>query len=858
MSFVDNFKQYSYPLFGLVRLPEVKIENEDKEKIKISSSSSNTAYLKHLAWNGFLAKKTKGEFQDVKEQDIKDRLKMEFSVFEKTNIIDYLLLVQDILAWCDEEGIARGPGRGSVCGSLTAYLIGVTKVDPIKHKLNFTRFLSEARAKPKVIDGITYADGKSLCDIDSDISFVNRPRVIEYVENKYKGRTCKIATRLQLTGKTALKDTLKIFLGFDETKAKHVTDLVESQFGKVEDLSKAIEKHKDLKTWIEEDKLNREAFDIARGLEGLNIAKGQHPSGVFISYDILDGNIPIELSKTKDIVTSNDMNMAAQLGVKIDLLGLRSVDLIQEASKEAGITELDININDETIYKYLSNSDLYYGLFQIESGLTKEVVKKVGPRFIDDLAACLALSRPGSLRYINDFVNFIKKDEYKTIYPAIDEILKVTGNILLYQEQINDICQKVYKMTAVEGDEVRRAIGKKIKEDMAKWEPVLYENGKKEGIPEEVTKYFWDVCNASADYLFSVNHSTGYAYITAQTAYLKAYYPNEFIFALLKLSKHEPNSLEVLNSVIMEAKQMGIKILPPDLIKSKNDFSIEKEGIRFGLSHIKGVSDTTMEKLTNFRREYANKIEIFEAASQSGVSIALLSSLIFCGALNIEGSSRARLVLEAQTYNLLKTRTRLKTLVHKLAPTFNYDVLLTIKDLSEKTDDKGKPYIPERTWKAFQRDYEPFKKMYMENKKSDELCELITERFFLGFSYSHTLHSIFSKKIDGLTTVQQANEELKETKVKFVCFVNDFKKSTSVSTKKTYYKYFISDETGSCKVMLYGDQKISACEQFNGKLPEKEDILIVHGTKGDGDMVFANDIIIHENPIKIKKRDLEK
>lgn len=1246
MDFVSQFIPYSFPLLGLVRLPQVSISDEDKGKIGLKPNVSNSLYLKRLAWTGYQEKLKSGRFAGFSESQVKERLSTEFAVFEKTGIIDYLLLIWDILKWCDKENIARGPGRGSVCGSLSCYFLGITKVDPLKYKLNFTRFISEARAKPKVIDGITYADGKGMCDIDSDISFVDRPRVIKYIEDKYPGRTCKISTRLQLTGKTALKDVLKVYSGYNEITSKHITDLVEVKYGKVEDLSKS----KGLESWIKENKNHQEAFDIARSIEGINIAKGQHPSGILISYHLLDGNIPIELSKTKEITISYDMHIASILAIKGDFLGLRALDCISETARQVGINPDDIDVEDKSIYEYLGRTNLYYGLFQIEGGLTKEVAYKVSPRCITDLCACLALSRPGALRYKDDFVKYVKEGIFKPIYPSIDEILKPTGNILIYQEQVNEIGQKVYKMSPVDADEVRRCvtadtrfvsktrgwisikkllndgykddlflvmdergkqiwkpvreiwsngtktakymrarngmfirasrhhqfftdkgwkskayvkeddylvcaksisydgedkissnlaviiaglltegyfveqhsfatfvnwdmelmsifcnsyisefgpdrlslsadkriarirakekrilgsilsfgksrtkcipevmmgmtlettrkflgfmfaceatvrdtelsltsasfqmiqqiqllllrfdvrsnvmkklnpkynryyytldigqhkdvvqffnnfseyigkskreilekyahretienmttdiipkflierfknqygflfnyecvrcysecmsrskfkrfaaaskdlywidiangkqefslleskedlydreaevfdftvdedtpyiiangmvihncIGKKVKEDMAKWEPVLYSNGKIQGIPEHITKYFWDVCNASSDYLFSLNHCAGYSFITAQTAYLKANHPKEFILSLLKLSKHEPDSSSVVASIVSEAKQLGISILPPSITKSGDDFSIDGDGIRFGLSHIRGISEATMSKLVSFRRDFANKFQIFNAAQEAKIPISVLTGLIFSGTIE-SNVKRSRLALEAQVYNLLTDREKIlvnQVLQNNMCETDDLlDILVCLKD---RTNEKGKLYIRESRWATFMKEYLPYKHMYLENSKSDDLASYLFERHFLGWSYSNTLHSLFSKRVDGLSSVRQVVDYEKDARVRFAAFVDESKKTIS-KNKKEYLKFYVSDETGSLKAMLFGDDRINSCEQFNGHLPNEGEIIIIHGKKADGDAVFIDSLTIQTNPILLKK-----
>lgn len=503
MTLLSQFTPYSFPLLGLVRLPEVTVSEDDRKAFGVKPTASNLNLLKAIAWRGYKDRLASGKFKGFTEEQVKERLRMEFQVFELTGTVDYFLLLWDIARWCDANKVLRGKGRGSSAGSLAMYFLGITDINSLEYGLFFSRFLSEARLKPKTIDGILYVDGKMAPDVDSDFQYLRRQDVIDYIERRYPGRVSKISTRLQLTGKTALKDVLKARLEYDETEAKRVSDYIESLFGTVESLAQAQERHKDFAAWIKEDPLHQQAFDIARGIEGLNIARGQHPSGVFVSYAPLDGNVPIELSKDKAVVTSYDMNVAATLAVKIDCLGIRTLDVVEETCKAANITPDSIDVHHPSIYDYYAKTDLYLGLFQIESGLTKEVVKRVKPRNMDELAACVAISRPGALKYIDQFVEYVREGLVKSIHPKLDKVLEPTGGIILYQETITQICQVLYGMTESDADnQVRYPIGKKLKAEMAKIEPVLYEKGKAAGIPEEVTKYFWDVCNSSADYLF--------------------------------------------------------------------------------------------------------------------------------------------------------------------------------------------------------------------------------------------------------------------------------------------------------------------------------------------------------------------
>ena len=209
MTLLSQFTPYSFPLLGFIRLPEVKITAEDKAKVGLKPNAPNVHYLKQLTWKGYQSRVANSHFAGFTETEVKERLKMEFAVFEKTGTIDYFLLLADIAQWCDSQNILRGCGRGSSAGSLAMAFLGITDINSLKHGLYFSRFLSEARLKPKIVDGITYVDGKMSPDVDSDFEYLRRPEVIRYIENKYQGRTCKISTRLQLTGKTALKEDRK-------------------------------------------------------------------------------------------------------------------------------------------------------------------------------------------------------------------------------------------------------------------------------------------------------------------------------------------------------------------------------------------------------------------------------------------------------------------------------------------------------------------------------------------------------------------------------------------------------------------------------------------------------------------------
>ena len=852
-NFKDKFEKLKFPLLGLVKLPKVKIPNKDKLELGLDTNCSNCDFLKKLAWKGFLDK----EHLSKTERKIAiDRLKIEFDVFEKTGTIDYILLIYDIIRWCDENNITRGPGRGSCAASFAFYCLGITFPDPIRFNLTFTRFISEARVKPQVVDGVIYADGKMLMDVDLDIAYNDREKVIRYIESAYTGSVCKISNRIGLSSKVSLKDTLKIYLNYEEIAAKYISDNIEILFGKSDDLLKTKDKSANIEKWINENDKNKLAYEIALKLENLNNAKGQHASGIFISSENLDGSIPTELSKTKEIVTGYDMEIAAQVGVKVDILGLRTLDVINFTCESVGMKYKNIDINDPIIYQYFALNDLYYGLFQIEDGLTKEVIKKVKPQNIDHLSVCLAISRPGALKYVDDFAKYVNDGVIKPIHPKFDAILNETGNILVYQEQVNRILQEIYSFSATEAEDTRRVIGKKKKDDMAKLEPILYERGAKNNIPDETTKYFWDVCNASADYLFNAAHSVSYAFITAYTTFLKSKYPKEFTMALLKMAKHETKPLDALAKIMGESQKMGINILPPDLLDSREDFSVNKDGdIRFGLSYVKGISGTTIQNVLLFRKEFKNKFEIFAAAKEAKLRINVLVGLIYSGCINTS-AVRSYIAFEAQLFNLLTDKE--KGLVIKIADAQKeQDLVKIINYLKDTNAENGKPYIRESRIGTLRKKYKPFWEIYKSNRSNEDLCAYMMERYFLGFSFSHTIESIFSKRVYDLETVEKVLEFPERTEHKIVGFVSDVVSTISKNGKK-YLRMDLTDETSSIRVMIFGD-KIDLCKSMNeDSLPQDGDLVIVEGSKADGAALFANQIYVQSMPVKITKRDLDK
>ena len=451
--FSDGFKGIELPLHG-VRLPSFDIDDESKRKIGVSKDISNFDFLSSLCENGLLeivGKKNKNY------KKYKERLDYELKTLEDLSFVDYILLVWNVINFCKKEDIPTGLGRGSAAGSLVLFLIGVTGIDPIKHELFFERFISKTRAKKKVVDGVTYLDGSLMCDVDLDICYYNRAKVIEYLESQFEGRTAKILTLNTLSAKLLIKECGKIVSQKPESEMNRVTALIPKVFGQVKDAEEAYEEVEAFREWCDE---NQDVYQIALKLRNLVKNKGVHASGVLLSYDPLEDSMPVELSSDKNDVSSFDMNWASILNVKLDLLGLRGVSVAYDVCEQVGIKITDIDLEDPLIYQNLYELSNPHGLFQIEAETNFRVCQKVKPKNLDELSGVLALARPGALAFVDQYANYTNNGVYDAIHPFFDDILASTGGVCLYQEQMMKMANKI-GFSLDEAELLRRIVGKK-------------------------------------------------------------------------------------------------------------------------------------------------------------------------------------------------------------------------------------------------------------------------------------------------------------------------------------------------------------------------------------------------------------
>ena len=847
--FSSSFSKIDLPLHG-VRLPEFVIDKVYKHQVEISEDSSNYEFLRALSLKGFKDLNIKKDSPEYKKYI--DRAKYELDTLKELGFIDYILLVWDVINYCKEHSIPVGLGRGSAAGSLILYLIGVTRIDPVRYNLYFERFISKIRAKKQVVDGVTYLDGSLMCDVDLDICYYNRPKVLQYLEEKFKGKTSKILTLNTLSGKLLIKECGKIIDEKSEQEMTEVSSLIPKVFCQVKDISTAYEEVPKFKDWCD---ANKEIYQIALKLRNLIKNKGVHPSGVLLSYDYLENACPTELSSDKEAVSSFDMSWVSLFNIKLDILGLRSVSVVDDVCKSINRKVTDIDLNDESIYRNLQELRSPHGLFQIEADTNFRVCQKVKPKNLEELSGVLALARPGALQFVDKYAAHTNFQQSESIHPFFDDILKDTGGVALYQEQLMQMAHKI-GFTLDEAEILRRIVGKKKTEEIKEWQSKIKQKIKENKLPKEVGDILWKIMEDSANYSFNKSHSLAYAALAAVTVYLKFNYPQQFFLSLLKMTRHEPDPIGEISKIQKEMASFGIKLLRPHVIKSEMDFSIEGQDIRFGLLSVKGISDKSIEKLNSFRNKYSNKFEIFQAAEEADLNIGVLCSLIQAGALTGFKQSRSKIVLEAQLWNILTTKE--KRYVISFAEKFDHDLIKIIKHLNTFTDEKNKVIIKGSRLETIKNKYEPYLKIYNQNSKSESFANWYYEKRLLGYTYEKSLRDIFIEKKEDLMTINEILDLPVNSKLAFVAEIMDSYSGTSKNEKKTrFLRLNTGDETGNINVLLFND-KIDNNKTLNkDKNFEEKNIVIFKGIKKE-DCIFADIAAIQDHQIYMKLSELKR
>ena len=844
--------RYKNPFPAGVKLPEISIPDTTLRSLGLGDGSSNKQILFELTRKGL---RERGIIKLENREDYYERSKMELDIFEELGFIDYILLNWDVLDFCKSQNIPTGAGRGSAAGSLVLYLLGVTNIDPIEYDLFFERFVSKSRAKMIESNGEIFLDGSLLADVDNDISYDRRAEVMTYIENKYKGKTSKILTLNTLSGKLCMKECGKIVEGLSEVEVNQISDTIPKHFGKVAKLEVAYEESESFKNHADKYK---KCFKIAKKVQGLIKNTGVHPSGISICYYNQSDIMPLQKTNDGALVSGYDMDDVASLSVKFDILGLRTLSVVNDVCEQLGIDAKDIDPHDPSIYTALASLQCPQGLFQIEADTNFKVCQQISPQNLEQLSAVVAIARPGALDFKDRYAEYVRSGDFQSVHEFFDDILSYTGGIPLYQEQLMKMVVKV-GFSLDESEQLRRIIGKKKVDEMPEWKAKIEDKIRERNLDPLVGEVLWKVAEDSANYSFNKSHSISYAYLAAITVYLKFNYPKEFFLSLLKYTKYEPNTHEEISRISQELNKFDIKLLPPDLNNSKVDFSIEGKNIRYGLNSIKGVSEKVITSLVEFREgNFDNKYEVFIVAKQAGLNIGVLSGLIQAGLLDsFVDTNRCKLVLEAQTFNILTEREKRNFI--ELGPKHNYSILNSISS-ARKEDlmgDDNKKLFSDKRFETFKKKYGPYKQIFELNKKSIKYANWHFEQKLLGYSYSHNIREIYdhSEEFQDSDEVKHAMER---SNVKFTGVLVDSVRRTSQNGNK-YARFEIHDEKGIVNGLLLDSSREERLTNFlnsGKKLPKKEDVVIITGVKGD-DIIFVNNISSLKDKIYMKLSQLK-
>ncbi len=568
------------------------------------------------------------------------RLEREISIIKQMKYAGYFLIVWDFIRYAREQGIPVGPGRGSAAGSLVAYVMEITNVDPLQNALLFERFLNPERV--------------SMPDIDVDFCMNRRGEVIDYVTRKYgREQVAQIITFNTMAAKAAIKDCGRA-MDMPYGDVDRIAKLIPATIGVT--IDKALEEQPELRKIYDNDAQIRELIDTAKKLEGLVRGSGVHAAGVVIAPRPLTELVPIAKTKNDEIVTAYDMKAVEKMGLlKMDFLGLTTLTVITDALKliqQNRGEALDIEtipLDDKPTYEKVFHRALTSGVFQFESGGMRDVLRRYKPESIEDLTALNALYRPGPIQggMIDDFIERKwgrRKVEY--LLPELESLLKETLGVIVYQEQVMQIANKLASYSLGEADLLRRAMGKKDPAEMAKQRARFMDGAAGLGLPKEPAGEISDQMEKFAGYGFNKSHSAAYALLAYQTAYLKTHYPVEFMAALLTSEISKPENVV---KYIQECREMGIAVEPPDVRCSGAHFTPSGEAIRFGLTAIKNVGANAIESILTARRSleaegksFTSFWEFCEHVDLRLMNKRVIESLIKAGALDSMGS-RAQL-----------------------------------------------------------------------------------------------------------------------------------------------------------------------------------------------------------------------
>ncbi|HOO78130.1 MAG TPA: DNA polymerase III subunit alpha [bacterium] len=605
-------------VFGRNLLPSFPVPPGEKED----------EYLEKLCREGI-----RGRY-DRETPEIRERLAHELGVIHQKGFDSYFLIVWDLIRYAKSNRIPVGPGRGSAAGSLVAYLLGITDIDPFRFDLLFERFLNPERM--------------ALPDIDMDICDRRRGELIQYAAAKYGGseRVAQIITFGSMKARAVLRDVGRV-LGVPYAEMDRIAKLVPA--GPRMTLKNALQMEPRLKEVSESNEEMKKLFHISFRLEGLARNASTHAAGVIICGDPLTSYVPLCRGSNDEVVTQFDMHDDESIGLlKMDFLGLKTLSILQDTLEMIEATtgnKLDLSripLDDEATFNQLSRGNTI-AVFQLESSGMRDLCRRFNLKNLDDILALIALFRPGPMHMLDDFI--ARKHgqvEISYTHPGLETILKKTYGVMLYQEQVMQIANRFAGFTLAKADTLRKAMGKKQVDKMAQLEEDFIRGAREKGIDPGVAGRIFSDMARFAEYGFNKSHSAAYALIAYRTAYLKTHYPRQYMSAVLT---SEMNDMDKLTFYMAECRAMGIEVLPPDVNESFSHFTVAGEHIRFGLTAVKNVGQGAVEAIIRERTrggEYVSLFDFLDRIDLSSVNKRMVESLIRCGALDSLPGNRAQ------------------------------------------------------------------------------------------------------------------------------------------------------------------------------------------------------------------------
>ena len=606
--------------FGVTKLP----------KYDVPEGYTSWEYLQKLCYEGL------DQRYRTPSQELKDRLAYELDTIRHMGYVDYFLIVWDFIKYAKDHGIAVGPGRGSAAGSIVSYCLGITTIDPIHYQLLFERFLNPERV--------------SMPDIDVDFCYERRQEVIDYVTRKY-GKDCvaQIVTFGTLAARGVIRDVGRV-MDLPYAYVDSIAKMIPQELGIT--IDKALQMNPELRKLYESDETVTHLIDMAKRLEGLPRHCSMHAAGVVICQKPVEEYVPLSRAADGTITTQFIMTTLEELGLlKMDFLGLRTLTVIQNAVQLARKKQPDLQIdkidyNDKAVLDYIGTGKTE-GIFQLESGGMKNFMKELQPHSLEDVIAGISLYRPGPMDFIPQYIRG-KNDRSSITYdcPQLEPILAPTYGCIVYQEQVMQIVRDLAGYTLGRSDLLRRAMSKKKAAVMEKERKTFVYGDEETGVPgcikngidEQTANKIYDEMIDFAKYAFNKSHAAAYAVVSYQTAWLKYYYPVEYMAALMTSVIDNPTKVA---EYIYVCRQMGIRILPPDINKGEADFSVDGGDIRYGLAAIKSIGRPVIRAIVNDRKELGEfrNLEDFitRISSRELMNKRLVENLIKAGALDVLG-----------------------------------------------------------------------------------------------------------------------------------------------------------------------------------------------------------------------------